>query len=101
VTYDVIVEPAALADIARAYRWLAARNTAAAERWLEGLTAVRDSLSQFPARHRAVAGATGRQGVRRLIYGRGRSKYHVFYVIQGTTVRILRLRHAARRPVSR
>jgi plasmid stabilization system protein ParE len=101
VTYDVVVEPAANADIARAYRWLAARNPAAAERWLEGLTAVRDSLSQLPARHRVVAGASGRHGVRRLIYGRGRSRYHVFYVIQGTTVRILRLRHAARRPVSR
>lgn len=97
MSYRVVVEPAALEDIAEAYAWLAERDPDAAFRWLTGLSQVRDPLSEMPRRF-LKWDYPGRSGeVCRMIYGRGRNRYRVVYLIEGDTVSILSVRHAARR----
>jgi toxin ParE1/3/4 len=89
----VIWSPAALNEIARASEYLMVFNPRAATRLAEGLIAAGDDLINFPYRGRIVP----RTGLRELITN---YPYIIRYRIVGADVRILRVRHTARRPTN-
>jgi toxin ParE1/3/4 len=89
----VIWSPSALREIAHAMDYLSDFNPRAALRLAEGLLAAGDSLEQFPHRGRPIAGTS----LRELITA---YPYIIRYRILREEVRILRVRHTARRPTS-
>jgi len=81
----------ALRGIARAYDYLLQFNPGAAMQMADALRAAGDSLERFPHRGRLVRGT----GMRELV---SVSPYIIRYRVEGDEVRILRVRHSARRP---
>lgn len=92
----MIVQPRAERQIESTYQYLLRRAPAAADTWLEAVSAAVDSLGEMPARcPRAPESRRGRE-VRQLIVG----EYRVLFTIQLRHVRILAIRHVARGPRS-
>ena len=87
----VIWAPAALQDIAQIHGYLARFNPPAAGRLAERMLAAGDSLVLFPDRGRPGAG--GRLRELTVVY-----PYVIRYRVAADHVRILRVRHGARRP---
>ncbi len=86
--------PAAEADAIEAYEWIAKQAPAAARRWHARLFARIGTLATFPLGFPVAAESRtlGRE-VRQLSHG----DYRVLYTVDGDVVRILRVRHGARR----
>ena len=87
----VIWAPAALREIEHIYRYIAQFNPRAAEDMAMEILAAGDSLENFPYRGRAVRGTQLREST--LAH-----PYIIRYRIAGDHVRVLRVRHGARRP---
>jgi plasmid stabilization system protein ParE len=96
MSFQVIFRPHARADIAATVTWLANNNAAAAARWRAGLLRIIENLETDPHRY-AAADEAADLGVdlRQLLYGRRRQVHRVLFTIEGQTVNILRVRHAA------
>ena len=88
---EVIWSPAALRDIDHIYHYLAQFNPHAAENVAREILATGDSLESFPYRGRSVPGTQLREIT--LPY-----PYIIRYRVGADHVRILRVRHGARRP---
>ena len=88
---QVIWSPAALREIAQIYAYIAQSNPRAAETIARALLAAGDSLASFPNRGRSVPGTALREWP--LVY-----PYIIRYRLAADHVRILRVRHGARRP---
>ena len=88
----VIWSPAALREIEHIYRYIARFNPRAAANITRELLAAGDSLENFPYRGRAVLGTQLRELT--IVY-----PYIVRYRVAADHVRILRVRHGARRPI--
>ena len=100
--HRVIIQPPALDDIDEACGWLAARSPEAAARWLEGMFAAIQTLESNPERcGLAPENNHVEYEIRQFLCGRGRNVYRVLYTIQAGAVRILHVRHAARRFLNR
>jgi plasmid stabilization system protein ParE len=86
----------ALADVEAGVAYRAQRSATAAARWRAGLLARLADLEQSPDRCPLAdeAADLGLQ-LRELLYGRRRNVYRILFAIDGQTVNILRLRHAA------
>jgi plasmid stabilization system protein ParE len=102
MTYRVLIQPPARADIEAAYLYIREADTTAADRWLGRMEEAVRSLRQLPARC-AVAPESREfeDEIRQLLVGRGGSTYRVLFVIRGREVRVLHVRHGARRPIRR
>jgi addiction module RelE/StbE family toxin len=87
----VIWSPTALRNVTHAYEYLEDFNPYAAKALAEALLAAGDSLENFPHRGRNVPGTDLRELVTAY-------PYVIRYRIVRDTVRILRVRHTARRP---
>jgi addiction module RelE/StbE family toxin len=90
----VIWSPTALRQIARIHDYLAEFNPRAAGDVVRTLIQSGDRLAEFPHQGRAVRGTPARELVTSY-------PYIIRYRITRDTVRILRVRHAARRPAMR
>ena len=88
---QVIWSPAALREIEHIYRYIAQFNPRAAQNMVMEILAAGDSLETFPYRGRAVPGTQ----LRETTLAR---PYIIRYRIAADHVRILRVRHSARRP---
>jgi toxin ParE1/3/4 len=88
---QVIWSPAALREIEHIYRYIAQFNPRAAQNMVMEILAAGDSLETFPHRGRAVPGTQLRETTLAL-------PYIIRYRIAADHVRILRVRHSARRP---
>jgi plasmid stabilization system protein ParE len=98
VKYAVIVQPPARLDIESAYLYIRDRAPLATERWLEGIEKAILSLDQFPRRcPLAPESKEFPEEIRQMLYGRRTGKYRVLFVIRGQEVRVLHVRHGARR----
>lgn len=96
MAYNIYLTPRAQADIAAAFAYLKERSPQAAVRWYNCITADIVTLRQMPERCPALHAA----GVkcRQLIRGRYRV---VFDIVEDTkTVRVLTVRHSARREIT-
>jgi plasmid stabilization system protein ParE len=96
MSFQVVFRPRARADIDATVAWLARTNAAAAARWRSGLLRIVENLETDPHRY-AAADEAADLGVdlRQLLYGRRRNVYRILFTIEGQTVNVLRVRHAA------
>ena len=96
--YGVIVQPRAERDIEQVYQFRARLDRAAADRWLDGILAAIESLGEMPSRC-AVApeAAHVKRIVRHLVY----RDHRILFLVQERHVRVLTVRHAARKPLRR
>ncbi len=96
MAFHVIFRPRAECDIAAAVTWLARHNPQAAARWRSGLFWIVENLETEPNRYPAADESVDLGlDVRELLYGRRRGVYRILFTIEGQTVNILRVRHAA------
>src|SRR6266542_1065121 len=94
--YEVSFTRRSLADIDAAVAWRTRRSAAAAARWRAGLLARVATLEQSPDRC-PLADEASYLGLdlRELLYGRQRNVHRILFTIEGQTVIIHRVRHAA------
>jgi plasmid stabilization system protein ParE len=94
--FRVVFRPQAQADVSAAATWMARISPAAAIRWRRGLLSIIEKLETSPALYPAADEATdlGLE-LRELLYGRRRTTYRILFTINGQTVNVLRVRHAA------
>ena len=95
--YDVVIIAEAEEDLEEAYRFIREDSPTRAKRWRESLLARAKSLSAFPGRC-AIAPESFALGVevRQLVVG----NYRVLFTIDGSTVTVRHIRHAARRRIT-
>lgn len=98
MAFTVVLRPRARADITNNADWLeATQGLRAAERWRNGLvSAVIPALEADPTRYpQADEAAEIGLDLRELLHGRRRHVFRVLFTIDGNTVYIHRVRHAA------
>jgi len=79
-----------------AVTWLARTSPGAAARWRIGLLRIVEKLESDPNRYSgAEEGVDLDVDLRELLYGRRRNIWRVLFTIEGQTVNVLRVRHAA------
>jgi plasmid stabilization system protein ParE len=95
--YDVVIIAEAEEELEEAYRFVREDSPTRAKRWRESLLARAKSLGAFPARC-AIAPESFALGVevRQLVVG----NYRVLFTIDGSTVTVRHIRHAARRTMT-
>jgi plasmid stabilization system protein ParE len=96
MTYHVVIQPNAEAELDAAYRYRHARAPQAAVQWFAGIVEAINSLEQFPARC-PLAPENGHfaEEIRQLLYGARRDVFRILFTIQGDTVHVLHIRHGA------
>ena len=94
--YRVIVTPRAVDNIRDAYRWFRTANPDYADRWRDGIEEAIHGLSTMPEAHGVAPESSDLDDdVRQLLFGSG-NRWRIFYVVDGSTVRVLHVRHASR-----
>lgn len=84
------------ADIDAAVAWLSRRSPAAAAHWHARVQTAIRSLETNPERcPLAEEAAELGMELRELLYGRRRGIYRILFTLEGQTVNVLRIRHAA------
>ncbi|MGD9635091.1 MAG: type II toxin-antitoxin system RelE/ParE family toxin [Pirellulales bacterium] len=100
--YRVIVQLRALDDLDEYYRWAARHTPQTAARWLNRFETELESLASNPERcSLAPENARVRREIRQLLFGRRPNVYRAVFTIDGDTVRVLRIRRAARRTLKK
>ncbi|WP_428306006.1 type II toxin-antitoxin system RelE/ParE family toxin [Lacipirellula sp.] len=98
MTYRVIIQPSAFADLEETLDYLAKHySSASSEAWYEGCLVAIESLAENP--HRCpLAKESAKIGVeiRQCLYRRHRSVYRILFTIRDDAVRVLYVRHSAR-----
>jgi plasmid stabilization system protein ParE len=96
MTYRVIIQPNAEAELDAAYRYRHARAPQAAVQWFVGIVEAINSLERFPMRC-PLAPENGHfaEEIRQLLYGARRDVFRILFTIQGDTVHVLHIRHGA------
>jgi plasmid stabilization system protein ParE len=95
--YKLIIQPAAIADLDEAYRWIAERSAARATGWFNRFVEALITLETNPERcETAPESKFIGMKIRQLLYGRRGGIYRAHYTIRGREVHILHIRHAAR-----
>ena len=92
MSFQVITQPQAEADIREAVRWIARHSPKKSTLWYFDVMNAIESLSKFPARcSYARERETFGIDIRQLIF----DKYRILFVIEDETVYVLRVRHQA------
>lgn len=100
MTYQVIIEAPAQADLEEVYRRLAANSLEQAARWYNGLVDAITSLATRPQRCAfAPENAFFPEEIRHLLYGKRGSRYRILFTITSNTVHVLHVRHGTRQPL--
>jgi plasmid stabilization system protein ParE len=100
MNYKLIFQPPALDDLESAYLWVRESAPEAAERWFNGLVDALETLRQFPERcGLAPENDYFDQEIRQLLHGRRSGVYRILFTIFEKEVRVLHIRHAARKPL--
>lgn len=103
MTFRVIIQPQAGADIRAAYVYLLTQSPDAAKRWYFGIKAQIESLAQMPLRcPTAPEAETLNFPLRQLLHGKHPNYYRiVFRVLEDAEeVHILAVRHGARKTLT-
>jgi plasmid stabilization system protein ParE len=102
MAYAVRLTPRAAGDAERIYCRVVQDAPLKGQEWYNRLIDALYSLETFPDRCEEVGALAGRTGtVRKLLYGNKPHKYRIYFDIVDTTVRILHIRHGARREPKR
>jgi plasmid stabilization system protein ParE len=97
VAYTVIIQPTAALDIRRQVTWLTRHaSPSAAARWQSRIIAAVHSLASDPERC-PLADEAADLGIelRERLSGRRRNVHRILFTIDGDTVNVLTVRHAA------
>jgi len=101
MAYRVELSPEADREIEEAYCWIVERSPRGAAGWYNGLMSALRSLRDSPQRCPiAPENDAFREEIRQLLYGRRQHRYRVLFTVHGKTVRILHVRHGARKHIS-
>ncbi len=94
--YKVAIMPFAADNIREAHERLVTESPLSATKWLDGIRDKILGLETLPESH-AVAPESGAFDceIRQLLFGRG-NPWRIFFTIEGTTVRVLHVRHGSR-----
>lgn len=94
--YKVIIQPNAAQEIDQIVTYIAADSPNNARRWLDRLLDAIGKLARYPRRcPMAPESIYFQEEIRHFVYGR----YRVIIAIDGQTVRVLHVRHSARRAI--
>ncbi|MBF2020300.1 MAG: type II toxin-antitoxin system RelE/ParE family toxin [Hydrococcus sp. C42_A2020_068] len=99
MTYQVIIIPNALLEIAKAYRWISSNiDERTAIDWYDSLMTAISSLQNFPKRCPLAPEAKDlEQEIRQLLVGKKRKTlYRVLFQVEADTVYVLYVRHSRR-----
>jgi plasmid stabilization system protein ParE len=100
--YRVVVLRLAVVDLESAFAWAARRAPQTALRWLDRFHKALESLADNPQRcPLAKENPKVTIEIRELLFGRRPNVFRVIFTIRGDCVRILRIRRAQRRFLSR
>ena len=88
---NLVVRPAAAADLEDVFLWYEAQRAGSGDEFLDAVTQVFQAVLEAPRRHRVVHGDTRRAHVRRF-------PYSVFYRTVGDDVVIVGCFHGSREP---
>lgn len=96
MAFAVIFQPRADRDIAKAERWIEQLGKVALERWRVRLLRAVEKLEYDPHIY-PEADESEQLGIelRTALYGRRPHIYRILFTIDGQTVNVLRVRHAA------
>jgi plasmid stabilization system protein ParE len=98
MSYRVIIEEPAQAEVEDALRWMAQHSPEAAALWHFDLTEAIESFQNSPRRcPLAYENEEFDEEIRHLIFG----KYRILFTIRDESVYILHVRHSARKPFKR
>jgi plasmid stabilization system protein ParE len=101
LTYRVVFTARARADAIGQFRYLADRSPAAAARWYAGLEKALARLSERPRIHPVAEEESEQLGItlRQMLHGRRPGVFRILFTIEGDTVTLHYIRHAARGPI--
>jgi plasmid stabilization system protein ParE len=98
MTYLVIVQPSAQAEMEAAYEWVAERAPITAARWYNRLLDAIESLADNPERcPLAPEDEYFREEIRNLLYGKRQNAYRIIFTIRDDSVHVLHVRRGSRR----
>jgi len=98
MAFRVRLTPRAAGDADAIYHRVTVEAPFAGLRWYGRLMETLRSLDTLPERGKIVPGLSRSDPpVRRILFGRKPNVYRIYYSIQNQTVRILHIRHGARR----
>lgn len=96
--YFVRYSSTAEAEVQEAYSWIHRQSPFYAAKWLAGLLQAIASLESGPDSYPLAPEAdTFLKPIRQLLYGKRRGIYRVLFEIEGDVVKVLHIRHGARR----
>jgi len=98
MTYRLVIQPTAAADIEQAYQRIVSQAPETAKRWLDGLIDAVESLTTLPERC-SIAPESNHfeREIRQLLYGRKGRTYRALFTIVEDKVHVLHFRHWAQR----
>jgi plasmid stabilization system protein ParE len=97
MTYQVIVQPSAQAELEAAYEWAAERAPMTAARWSNPFIDAIRSLANNPERcPLAPENEYFLEEIRNLFYGKRTNAYRIIFTIRGDTVHVLHIRRGSR-----
>lgn len=99
--FRVVLQRAAIRDLAEAHAWAAERAPHAADRWLTKFETALGSLANHPER-RPYAREHGKLDLelREFLFGKSPYVFRAIFTLDDQTVRVLRIRRAQRRSLS-
>jgi toxin ParE1/3/4 len=97
--YTIVFAPTAQQDLESVVSWLNEQAPEKIAAWVMSLRADIDTLQRMPERcpYAPENGLWGDEVLRQLLFQQYPSKYRVIFTIHKNTVRILNIRHGARR----
>lgn len=96
--YRVVIQRLALEDLEESYLWATRRAPQTAARWLNRFHAELQTLADNPQRRsRAPENEKVHREIRQMLFGRRPNVFRAVFTIDGDQVRVLRIRIAARR----
>ena len=97
--YRVVFASTAVKDLDQILTWLSAEAPPCVEPWFNDIQAKIDSLCHLPNRCRLAPenGRWGAEVIRQLLFAGYSSKYRILFTVADDEVRILNIRHGARR----
>ncbi len=93
MSFKLVIRHKAKNDIFAVFRWYKAHHPGLEEDWLAAVDVALVRITQFPLAYPVVY-----KEVRRMVVNR--FPYHLFFTVQGKTVRVLNCLHARRDPDS-
>jgi plasmid stabilization system protein ParE len=97
--FDIVLAPTAYDDLDEILHWLSEQAPEKVPEWFAAIKTRIQTLSHLPERcpHAPENGLWGNEELRQLLFQDYPSKYRIIFTVSESSVRILNIRHGARR----